>query len=65
MILNKDAMKKTLPSTIVLLSFNEKNQKNHCRKQWLFKINRNEKTDYSSSSAKSQTVGIRGFVLSE
>ena len=25
----------------------------------------NEKTDYSSNSAKSQTVGIRGFVLSE
>jgi hypothetical protein len=58
-------MKKTLPSTILLMRYNEKNQKNHCRQQWLFKINRNEKTDYSSNSAKSQTVGIRGFVLSE
>ena len=47
------------------MRYNEKNQKDHCRKQWLFKINRNEKTDYSSNSAKSQTVGIRGFVLSE
>ena len=36
-------MKKPFPSTILLMRYNEKNQKNHCRKQWLFKINRNEK----------------------
>ncbi len=47
------------------MRYNEKNQKNHCRKQWIGQINRNEKTNYSSNSAKSQSVGIRGVVLSE
>jgi len=35
LILNKDAMKKILPSTIVLLSFNEKTKK-PAHKYWFY-----------------------------
>jgi len=45
----------------LLMRFNEKTiSVNH---RYLLRLN--EKTDYSSNSAKSQSVGIRGVVLSE